>query len=202
LGDLGSHEIWVSDEYEQDYADPSERCFVGVAPATAGEPFVQYCNATGRHIRLVLPGEARSLTIEKMEVLGAAPAIYLSGEQLAEFGTVAPVPSTAVLGNGASASVCVDGQTTFSDVDQQQQQFEAELQIFRQAMQQELSIPETQSVWDVLRANLTARAGNQIQTPPACFHTIALSLPLTHRRTFQARAAKLACALSVATTPS
>ena len=30
---VAEHEVWVSDDaYEQDYSDPSQRCFHGIAP--------------------------------------------------------------------------------------------------------------------------------------------------------------------------
>ena len=56
----------MSESWGQDYSSPAtERCYVGRAPESAG-PFRQYCDAHGRFVRIVLPGETRNLSLARV----------------------------------------------------------------------------------------------------------------------------------------
>ena len=46
----GRHEVWVSDNYEQNYSDPAQRCFSGETPDLFAA-FYQPCGLTGRYVR-------------------------------------------------------------------------------------------------------------------------------------------------------
>ena len=81
---LRNFEVWVSNDYQQDYTDPSQRCFAGEADATGWLTIYQPCHATGRFIRLRLvanPTDAdpeasrvRTLRLVLFEVLSKTPS--------------------------------------------------------------------------------------------------------------------------------
>ena len=116
-GDLGLHEIWVSNSPAQDYTDVSQRCFVGTASSTSG-PFVEDCWAYGQFVRLVLPGSSRTLHL--VEVVISARRAIMGTNESAVLNATAEVPElsslalvegvTATLnGDEAAATACIDG---------------------------------------------------------------------------------------------
>ena len=56
MSGVAAHEVWVSDgKYEQDYANLTQRCSVGVAPDSCASLYPP-CVARGRFVRLRLVG--------------------------------------------------------------------------------------------------------------------------------------------------
>jgi hypothetical protein len=70
---FGYHEIWLSNDTSTPY---SHRCFMGTAPSTGVGPFNQPCLGVGRYIRLVLPGEERTLEVAEIEPVFQGGRLY------------------------------------------------------------------------------------------------------------------------------
>jgi hypothetical protein len=63
LDRLAHHQIWLSDSS----TTPATKCFDGTAGNSAG-PFKEECIATGRYVRIVLPGNSRILNLAEVKV--------------------------------------------------------------------------------------------------------------------------------------
>ena len=122
---LRNFEVWVSDDYQQDYTDPSQRCFAGEAATTGWLTIYQPCRAMGRFIRLRLvanPTDAdsdasrvRTLRLVLFEVLSETPSNPPS--KPVPLGSlhrlrVEDIQAATFPLTGLSAHACVDGNAT------------------------------------------------------------------------------------------
>ena len=105
---LLQYEMWMSNSFDQDYSDSSQRCYSGVADATFSSVY-QPCGGQGRFVRLRLIGGSRSLTLASFELFSAAP--FPTSPAVSLVGLIASGTTQQIFKSGQSAGRCVDGNT-------------------------------------------------------------------------------------------
>ena len=111
----GRHEVWVSDNYEQNYTDPTQRCFSGETPDLFAA-FYQPCGLRGRYVRLRLvlvsghQEPPRNLSLTEVELFSTDEQPSPSPPTDEVLSAMHPVtPAMAVLRlTGISADACID----------------------------------------------------------------------------------------------
>ena len=114
---LDTHEVWVSDNYEQSYSNLTQRCFSGEAPQLFAA-FYQPCGLTGRFVRLrLVSGDPhRALRLAEVELFSTAeqpPPSPPAADVLSAMYQVTPIQAVLRLtGNGADACIDRDGSSS------------------------------------------------------------------------------------------